>query len=34
MRLHEALALTWRDIEVITKKGVGRKLENLLQGME
>ena len=25
MRLHEALALTWRDIEVITKKGVGRK---------
>ena len=25
MRLHESLALTWRDVEVITKKGIGRK---------
>ena len=25
LRLHEALALTWRDVEVITKKGIGKK---------
>ncbi len=25
MRLHESLSLTWRDVEVITKKGIGKK---------
>ena len=25
MRLHESLSLTWRDVEIITKKGVGKK---------